>query len=466
MSDLASADRVRLRIATAPHSPKQRLIMEAPFIPGLLEMWVACGTKFGKTWALGTALARFAPIQEQALMRWVAPIYTQSKIGYKYCRRMLPRDKEIVRPNDSELTLTFPYADSQIQFFHGQNPESLEGEATALSPLDEAAKLKEDAYRAVKTTTAVTKGPIIGVSTPNGKNWFYHKCMQAKEEMLAAKREGRRPTKIFIHAPTRDNPSVSKEVIEDAKKTLSERAFRQYFEAEFLDDGSVFLYVWEAFGRPGLNDYWSVDTWYASTHESKAIYVGVDWARKNDYTIFYALNDQGRCIGYKRFNKIGWIDQVAAMRAFCDEVRRCSILVNPYLKVLHDETGIGDVIASIIAVADFPYDISGIVWDNTSKNSTVNELMLSLEERCLHLTPWATLRDELSTFEVTLSKTGKTTYAAPNGLYDDTVMALAMANALYREGRNSNMSMILVNNIDDVIARLRFEGGKNIEDLF
>ena len=162
------SERIRVKIGTPPHSDKQKLIMNAFFIPGLIEMWVACGSKFGKTFAASSAISLAFPLKQQALWRWVAPIYTQSKIGFKYCKRMLPPEP-YVRPNESNLSLSIPAIDSQIQFFHGQHPESLEGEATAGNILDECAKMKEGVYESAKTTTTVTRGPIIGISTPKGK---------------------------------------------------------------------------------------------------------------------------------------------------------------------------------------------------------------------------------------------------------------------------------------------------------
>ena len=58
---------VRLRIATPPHSNKQALIMNAFFINGLQEIWVACGTKFGKTFAASSAMSLAFPLKQQAL---------------------------------------------------------------------------------------------------------------------------------------------------------------------------------------------------------------------------------------------------------------------------------------------------------------------------------------------------------------------------------------------------------------
>ncbi len=460
-----SKQRVALRIATAPHSPEQRMIMNAFFIPGLLEMWIACGTKFGKTFALATAVALASPLTRQAMWRWIAPVYSQSAIGFRYCRRMLPRDERFVKPNESSLSISYPPLDTLIQFFHGQNPESIEGEATAGNVFDEAAKLKEAVYQSTKSTTTVTEGPIVGASTPNGKNYFYRKCMEAKEEMIRARFENRRPTKIFIHAPSRANPAVSQIVLDDARKTLPRRIFEQLYEAAFNDDGSIFLYLTEAFGGGEyLNEFTHDQTWYREKHKSEKIFVGADWGKKADSSVFYALNEHGKNIGFKRMGRIGYVEQVAALRSFCDTVYRNSEHPDKHLSGLHDKTGVGEAIDDIIQASNFPYDIVGITWNNLNKEVAVNDLILSFEEKCLGLYPWETLRTELTTFEVSTTKTGKPHYAASEGEHDDTVMSLVLANMLYREGRDMVTGVGFVDQINNLVTSLYYNGESFLED--
>lgn len=461
-----SEQRVRLRLNYKPHSPMQKLVMDAFFIPGLLEMWIACGTKWGKTAGLSTAQARFAPLTQQAMHRWIAPVYSQAKIGYRYQRRMYPRDKEFVVCNESGPSIQFPHQDTMIQFFHGQNPESIEGEATASNILDEAAKMKEAVYESTKSTTTVTAGPIIGASTPIGKNWFYKKCMEAKEEMIRARHEKRRPTKIFIHAPSWTNPDVKKAVVIDAKRVLPQRIFDQLYGAEFLDDGSIFLKVWEAFGRPAPNEFMDDQVWYKESHSSKRIYVGADWAKTNDSTVFYGLNERGEEIGHKRFNKQPYTTMPAQLRSFCETLIKRSTYSESDIEcsVLHDRTGVGETIHDLIDASEFPYQYAGIVWANHNKELAVSDLMLSFEEEALHLFPWETASKEIATFEVFVTDKGNATYGAAEGEHDDTVMSLVLANMLYREGRSIVTSVGLVDNINNLVTRLYYEGDSFFED--
>lgn len=394
--------------------------MNAFFIPDLLEMWVACGSKFGKTWAASSAMSLAVPLEKQALFRWIAPIYSQSRIGFSYIKRMLPGEP-FVKANESSLSLYFRDNDSLIQCFHGQDPESLEGEATRGNILDEASKMREEVYASVKTTVGVTAGPIIGISTPRGKNnWFYRKCMEAKEEMLRAQREGRRPRKIFIHAPSWTNPAVSMDVINDAKRTMPLRLWRQYYEADFVTDGSVFS---------GLDHCWKTDyidhtdqfLWVHPEADKMAVVMGVDWARNVDFSVFTASCIKTRqIVGIWRMRGVAYPQQIRKLKTFTE--RFASVET-----VWHDKTGVGVALDDMLAGTDLPFH--GIVFSNASKNELMVKLMLSFEEASYGMPQIAALVTEFNDIEVKTTATGLPTYSAPAGATDDIVMAVALSHA-------------------------------------
>ena len=410
----------RLRIATPPHSTKQSLIMNAFFINGMQEIWVACGTKFGKTFAASSAMSLAFPLKQQALWRWIGPIYQQSKIGYKYIKRILPPEPH-VKANESNLSLYMPQIDSQIQFFHGQQPESIEGEATAGNVLDEAAKMKEEVYDAVKTTTTVTQGLILGISTPKGRNnWFYKKCMEAKDEMLRAKFEGRRPRKLYIHAPSWVNPAVSMDVVNDAKSTMPDRLWRQYYMADFLSDGAVFANVHSCYCTDFL-DLPEQFLWVEDKAIEQEAVIGVDWARSVDFTVFTAINPRTRkTIGIWRMRGVGYPAQIQRLKIFAAKFLDC-------LVVWHDKTGVGIALDDMLHQTELPFH--GITFTNASKNELMVKLMLSFEEQSIGIPNIPHLTDELDDIEVKTTLTGLPTYSASNGSHDDLVMSLALCHA-------------------------------------
>lgn len=411
---------VRLRIATAPHSNKQAIIMNSFFINGLQEIWIASGSKFGKTYAASTAMSLAFPLKKQALWRWIAPVYSQSKIGFKYIKRILPPEPH-VRANESSLSLHMPEIDSQIQFFHGQHSESIEGEATSGNVLDEAAKMKEDVYNAVKTTTTVTKGVIVAISTPKGRNnWFYKKCMEAQDEMIRAKHEGRRPKKLYIHAPSSVNPSVSMEILEDARKTMPDRIWRQFFMADFLSDGAVFANVHNCYCTDFL-DLPDQFLWIEDKAIEQEAVIGVDWARSVDFTVFTAINPRTRkTIGIWRMRGVGYPAQIQRLKVFAQKFEQC-------LVIWHDKTGVGVALDDLLHQTELPFH--GITFTNASKNELMVKLMLSFEEESIGIPNIPHLTDELDDIEVKSTLTGLPTYSASAGSHDDLVMSLALCHA-------------------------------------
>ena len=385
------------------------------------------------TFAASSAISLAFPLKQQALWRWVAPIYTQSKVGYKYCKRILPPEP-YVRPNESNLSLSIPSLDSQIQFFHGQHPESLEGEATHGNVLDECAKMKEGVYESAKTTTTVTRGPILGISTPKGKNnWFYKKCMEAKEEMIRAKHEGRRPTKIFIHAPTWTNPSVSMDIIEDAKRTMPDRLWRQYFMADFISEGSVFTNVSSCYTTDYL-DLSDQFVWLEPNSKEKDVVVGVDWARNIDYTVFTASEVKTRkLVGMQRIREASYPSQVQRLKAFCDRFQNVRT-------VWHDKTGVGVALDDMLSGTDLPY--RGITFSNASKNELMVKLMLGFEQETYGVPQINAITNELTDIEVKSTLTGLPTYSAPDGAHDDIVMSMALSHAAMLEHQERSYEIL------------------------
>jgi hypothetical protein len=383
------------------------------------------------TFAASTALVTTAPINPQSLYRWVAPIYRQAKIGYDYTKRMLPPEP-YVKGNDTGLVLKIPAIDTAMEFFHGQNPETLEGEATAGTILDEAAKMKEQVYHSVKTTTGVTAGPIIGISTPLGENWFHQKCMEAKQEMIDAKRQGRRPRKIFIHAPSTTNPTLSPSYLIDAKKSYTDRLYRQYILAEFVGTGAVFTNLNKAYYTEymelGETFEWPPKPVYddeVEPLEDMTVVIGVDWARMEDYTVFIASEPATRrVVAVWRMKGVPYPTQVRRLVDFSQRFKEV-------LTVWHDRTGVGVALDDMLGHTGLPF--RGITFTNDSKNTMMVELILAFEEGVYDLPYIEAISREMNAIEVDQTPLGLARYNAPDGEHDDIVMSLALSHLAMKQ---------------------------------
>jgi len=472
------------------------LVLPKPYAPWQEELInsqvklavFALGTKAGKTLGASIRVGKnsfLAHKEQDAYFRILAPYYRHSEITYKYLNRLIPekvpydtnltrKQNEIAQSQWSKFTLErteskrrlrWPHNNALIECIHGQDPAAIEGERCHGVLIDEAAKLKEASYAASLTTTSQTGGWTVMTSTPTGKNYFYRVAMECADEEEWCKKHGKPPTKIFRTVPTWTSPFVDKEIIENARKTMPDRLFRQLYGGEFVDDGSVFTGISEAFDNAVNFDL--VDYWMAETHQSDVVFVGADWAKQNDWTVFVAIDNEGRLIGFKRLQKVDYVTQVGHLYAFCESLhsraKKNDVQIAPSVYVLHDKTGVGEAIDDIIntKTSEKIYDIKGLTWTGSNKEIFVNDLILSLEERALHFPPIERIKHELQAFEVSTTKTGRPSYSAPEGDHDDVVMSLVLANALFREMRGFSGGVGLVDSLSNTVQYIYY----SVDDL-
>lgn len=361
------------------------------------------------------------------LWRWIAPIYDQAKIGMSYFKKMLPPPPHS-EFKEGAMLAKLPRIETEIQFWHCKNPTSLEGVGSHGNIFDEAAKCPYEAVVSAQTTVTFTKGPQAYFSTPLGKNWFYRECMEAKEHMEWALRKGKDPERVFIQARTVDNPYIDPKVVEEAKRALPDRLFRQYYLAEFVEDGMVFVGFRDCIHGPELSDiYGATQYWFGDEAKDSDVFIGVDWAKKEDYTVFTAIRlveGHPRVIGFMRFQGIGYVQALKELYKFANKFK--SVIL-----IKHDRTGVGEAIDDMLA--QMPYSFEGVIFTNASKAAMVNQLIMAFETREIAIPHWPELIKELESYSVIVNELGTARYNAPSGMHDDIVSSLMLANYAAQE---------------------------------
>ena len=443
-----------------PHGPKQKFIMEFFGMKGV-QLFVACGTKYGKTISAAAGITKAAESRDLARWRWVAPIYSQARIGYEYCKRLMP-PAPLTNCVDGKLLIDIPHLNSSLSFFHAQNPESLEGYGIAGYVFDEAAKMKETVYAAAKTTTTRTRAPMGFFSTPLGKNWFYKRSMEAKEEMLWAFKNGKVPTKLFITARTIDNPHIPIESIIDSHNEMPERLFRQYYLAEFMDDGSVFVGIRDCVEGPTIIGASKDSTLWIHPKAAKSnVVIGADWAKTTDYTVFVAIcTETKRVVGVRRFNKKLYTEAIRELILFTQQFKEVEI-------VRHDKTGVGQAIDDQLSLTDLAFE--GVTFTNSLKTNMVNRLITTIEHKNIILPNWGAMLDELDAFEVHVNDLGTMIYNAPSGQHDDIVCALMLAHAAMLDYSDRTLEVKYLEDLtNDMLPKkkAKSDGPENIADFY
>jgi len=193
---------------------------------------LACGRRAGKT-VLGTVLClQTAGVGGRAW--WVAPTYPVASIGWRAIKELalrLPGSE--VRESERRVTLS---SGGDVQVKSADNPDSLRGEGLDLVVIDEAAFVKEAAWtEALRPALSDRQGSALFISTPRGRNYFYHLWTDAKDK----------PDWAAFRFPTSANPNIAPEEIEAAKKLLPGLIFAQEYEAKFTEQyGAMFKREW------------------------------------------------------------------------------------------------------------------------------------------------------------------------------------------------------------------------------
>lgn len=363
---------------------------------------VEASTKSGKTasmviWLFEEALK----CKQNQSVFWVAPVFTQSKIAFDRMRSQVT-DRNFFKTNETRLTLTMPHG-AIIEFKSADNPDSLYGFDCYAAVIDEASRMREASWMAIRSTLTATGGKCKLIGNVKGrKNFFYkmaHRAKNGEKDYFYKK----------ITAYDAVEAGILKlEEIEQAKRDLPENVFKELYEAEASEEGS----------NPFGFDY--IKRCALGISSNPPTCFGIDLAKKSDYTVIIGLDKNRQVCHFERFQK-DWMQTKQA------------ILDLPKAPIAIDSTGVGDPIAEDIArVRD---NVQMVVFTSREKQQLMEGLAYSIQQRLL-LFPEGVITDELEAFEFEHTRTG-VKYSAPDGEHDDTVCALALADKIWQPSQSA-----------------------------
>lgn len=370
---------------------------------------LACGRRWGKTEACAIE-SRDSLIEggDGFLEWWVSPTYQQSEIGFRKFRQWFP-EQFIEDVNKTKRRVRTSFG-SSIEFKSADKPDNLRGEGVDLLIVDEAAEVSqyawENALRPTLTDNANSR--MVAISTPQGRNWFH--------QLFERGQAGDWPDYESWNFPSTQNPFISQDDIEDARRTLPDQVFRQEYLAEFVDNsGGVF---------PNLEDVGVLKDYdYETVHGEGPYSHGWDFARHQDWTVGIVLDARGNLVHYERVQGEGWPQIQSRIERAYDR----------YEGIAHVDGSRDNKIVSDLA--DAGVRINPISFSPKRKRELIEDLIARLENGEITLPDIPQLTHELNIFEYEVTPSGSVRYNAPEGFHDDTVDALALASdALERIG--------------------------------
>jgi hypothetical protein len=254
---------------------------------------------------------------------------------------------------------------------------------------------------ALRPALSDRQGGAIFISTPKRRNWFYRLYQQGLNGG-----DGEWQSWQF---PTLSNPYIEPSEIEAARKMLPMDIFNQEYNAQFLEgEGTVFRNITACMGAPDP----------CAEHTGHMIIAGVDWAKQNDYTaISIGCRDCHVEIARDRFNKIDYVFQRDRLSALCRKYNVGRVMV--------ELNSIGEPNFELLQREGLP--VIGFQTTASTKPPLIENLALALQNvewQFQHDPVWT---GELEAYEMKVNPvTNRTTYSAPDGMHDDTVMARAL----------------------------------------
>lgn len=273
-----------------------------------------------------------------------------------------------------------------------------------LALIDEAAMvptLEITWTKAIRATLSQWKGGAWFLSTPQGLNYFYELYNNAGNPGHTEWQSWQFPSSI--------NPYLPKEEIEVARKELPEAAFRQEYLAEFISsDGSVFRGVDQVLTAPQTTP---------AEHSRHYLVAGVDWGKSHDFTAISVFCIDCKCeVALDRFNQIGWDFQRGRLMAAVEQWGVSELLV--------ETNSIGDPnLAELRKILPREVMTIGKNLNSKTKPKYVQDLAIAIEHRRGRWLADRTGRYELVSYTAQVLESGYTRYSAPQGGFDDTVVA-------------------------------------------
>jgi hypothetical protein len=376
-----------------------------------------CGRRWGKTVIAAHIFVDRARKSDQMLW-WVAPTYKVVKRGYAQVLKQLP-EGVLAKPAPPDthfdagrqVILHFKNG-TKMEFYSAERPDGMLGEAVDFAVLDEAAIMPARIWQQIVQPTLIDHlGGALMISTPRGRNWFYD-----------AWTKGQDPTQHDWASwtfTTQDNPTLPEGEADRMAADMPRMEADQEIYAKWLAAGSsVFLPSPHVIEQLAVYPDGLIET---RRQVQGPVFLGVDLARTNDYTVMYGTQEiDRRNVYFERFNAVAWEEQ---RRRIKRAVRRLMEAGAEYVQLMVDEGNAGSVIVEDLEEAGF--SVVGVNF-TTHKANMVRLLANDLERKRAFI-----LDEQIMEFEnytMTVSDAGRFKYSAPEGQHDDVVSAKMLSH--------------------------------------
>lgn len=399
---------------------KQREVHQALADESKLINTVCASRQTGKTMLGMNQAIRWGLEKKNAVIMWVSPTSAQTIKVYKGILNAVGDAPfiESYKQTQGDTEIRF-HNGAVIKFKSAHSEDNLRGETVNYMILDEAAFIKEDTFLEILLPMLNVAGrKLLIISTPKGRsNWFHKYYIK-----------GTNGTKGFksFRFNCYQNPFANPDIIQIAKDNMPDLIFRQEYLAEFVEGAAIIENIRELCNRKMI--YLPVD--------GKKYYAGIDLALKNDYTVFSVVDEDGNLVFFDRFNKVTAPELKERLAKLIKRWKPENTLI--------ELNNMGGVIYDDLRELYEIKKLQGWNTSHSSKNEIINHLINAFSSKSITLPDDDILRGELETFEMNITPSGKVKFEAAQGMHDDIVMSLAIAQEAMRQGSKHTFNLKIV----------------------
>lgn len=348
---------------------------------------IQCGRRFGKT-TMGEVLAAEMALQTFPV-GWFAPTYKYLMEVWRDHMRML--GEAVARSDQTEKRIELVNG-GVIDYWTMDSQDPARGRKYKRVVLDECGIVRNLTNiwdGAIRPTLTDLRGDAWLLGTPKGRQEF-HRFYQRGEQGS--------PGWAAFRAPTKSNPAINPDEIEEARVHMQPHIFAQEYEGIPADDGG------NPFGMKSIADCFGECS-------GEVVAYGIDLAKSTDWTWVIGLSNAGHVVVSERW-QAPWNVTRERIARMIGEVPTAI-----------DSTGVGDPV-----VEDLQRDkenVEGVKFTSIVKQQMMERIASCLQTGSVRFSDEA-LRSELESFEYEYKPGGRVIYASPSGMNDDGVCALGL----------------------------------------
>lgn len=349
-------------------------------------------------------------LEKKCISCLIEPSFDQSIRVFKQINTMLEGSGVIASSNASLKSIEFVNG-SEIVFKSAEQADRLRGvTVSGILIVDEAAFIKDDIFSIIYPMVDVHKAPIILLSTPLFKDGTFYKYFI-----------GGVTNKVKIFDWTaRNDTKMDDDTLEFYRSQMPYQKFLTEYVGEFIEFNS------DTFGefKDVVSDIFD---------NSPCEVVSIDWSTLggNDYTAVTALNEHKQMILCEYWNLGTPQDSIDRI---VDIINR----LNPK-HIIVEKNSIGNVFGGLLKKA-INKPIKYFITTNDSKNRIINQLQVAIQKKDIQLLNDKELLNELVSYQIEKTNSGKITFNAKAGHHDDIIMSLAIGLDKFIHKGNINLA--------------------------